>query len=41
MRNKQKAETWDNGVTLYRMKEKAEDHAGMEAVVNRIRTECA
>lgn len=40
MRMKAKLESWENGITLYNIKEKNGDTLGMEAVLNRIKAEC-
>lgn len=39
MRDKMKCESYENACTLYRIKEKNGDQAGMVAVVNRIKLE--
>jgi hypothetical protein len=41
MREKMRFESYENACTLYRIKEKNGDQAGMEAVVNRIKNEFA
>lgn len=41
MRDKMKCESYENACTLYRIKEKNGDQAGMDAVVNRIKLELA
>lgn len=41
MRDKMRFESYENACTLYRIKEKNGDQAGMEAVTNRIKTEMA